>query len=253
MPNMRDNPIKKHAQESLEAVAASPQWQDVCLYVIQGQHAAEFLQGYLTCDCQKLSQTTTIPMAICTIKGRVLANGWALALPEGVGLLIHQSLLKRVAGFLKPYINFSKCSANIDAVRSVSLNTTPSDHPLGDDRFLHLHTDPDIPREDQSASVNAWLIDQGFCLVSSPVSEQFLPQMLNLDQLGAVDFDKGCYLGQEIVARAQFRGAVKRQLRPFSWQNGKTPQLGLDWPGAGIVVAQQEDNEGGTGLGVVKI
>jgi folate-binding protein YgfZ len=59
-------------------------------------------------------------------------------------------------------------------------------------------------------------IDAGSVLISQATSEQFLPQMLGLVEIGAVDFDKGCYLGQEVVARAQHRGEVKRKLHRFS-------------------------------------
>ena len=64
--------------------------------------------------------------------------------------------------------------------------------------------------------------------INKTLSQKFLPQMLDLHVHGAVDFDKGCYLGQEIVARAQFRGAVKKQLGQFQWQ-GLAPAIGDTW------------------------
>ena len=79
--------------------------------------------------------------------------------------------------------------------------------------------------------------------MSAAVSEQYLPQMLKLDEQGAVDFDKGCYLGQEIVARAQFRGAVKRTLVPFSWRDAR-PEIGAEWPATGIVIDASDDGQG---------
>jgi tRNA-modifying protein YgfZ len=65
------------------------------------------------------------------------------------------------------------------------------------------------------AGADAWtwrLIDAGLPVITAATQEQFVPQMANLEQLGAVSFDKGCYPGQEIVARAQYRGEVKRRL-----------------------------------------
>ena len=56
------------------------------------------------------------------------------------------------------------------------------------------------------------LIAAGIPVVTAATQEQFVPQMANLEQLGAVSFTKGCYPGQEIVARAQYRGEVKRRL-----------------------------------------
>jgi folate-binding protein YgfZ len=56
------------------------------------------------------------------------------------------------------------------------------------------------------------LIQAGIPTITAATQEQFVPQMANLEQLGAVSFEKGCYPGQEIVARAQYRGEVKRRL-----------------------------------------
>ncbi len=227
-------------------------WQDVRVFVIQGDGAAEFLQGYLTCDCRRLATSKILPMAICTVKGRVLANGWAIALPDGVGLVLHESLLASVAKFLRPYITFSKCTADPTQPYFVTVNSKTSEYMLGQGMYLHRVNTPSQAAEDCSKTMNEWLVSQGFPLVSAPISEQFLPQMLNLEQLGAVDFDKGCYLGQEIVARAQFRGAVKRHLRKFSWQGDQTPRLGETWPDAGSVVAVAKIEGQGQGLAVSK-
>jgi tRNA-modifying protein YgfZ len=234
-----------------------PIWQEARVFVIEGNNAADFLQGYLTCDTRRLASIALLPMAICNVKGRVLASGWALALPNGVGLLVHSTLLEPVAAFLRPYINFSKCSADAQSALWVSVADTPSPHCLGEAHYLHLHSTHELQESnvhDISGTVNAWLVDQGFAFISAPVSAQFLPQMLNLDQLGAVDFDKGCYLGQEIVARAQFRGAVKRHLQTFAWQDDP-PALGASLDGIGIVAAyapDQDGNAGGYGLAIAK-
>ena len=83
----------------------------------------------------------------------------------------------------------------------------------------------------------------------------FLPQVLGMHEAGAVDFDKGCYLGQEIVARAQFRGAVKRGIDIFEWY-GQVPAAGDDWTesahGKGTVIfaAATTNADSGQGLWV---
>jgi len=85
-----------------------------------------------------------------------------------------------------------------------------------------------LPTPPPSSQLNAALINAGLALVNSDSSEQYLPQMLGLASSGAINFDKGCYLGQEIVARAQHRGAVKRQLVRLTWQSSP----GQDWNAA---------------------
>ena len=91
--------------------------------------------------------------------------------------------------------------------------------------------------------------------MSDRVAGKFLPQVLGLHEAGAVDFDKGCYLGQEIIARAQFRGAVKRGIDIFEWR-GQAPKAGDDWKdsahGKGTVVfaAATTNDDSGQGLWV---
>ena len=80
------------------------------------------------------------------------------------------------------------------------------------------------------------LIAAPYAWVSAATSDMFLPQMLGLEQAGAIDFHKGCYLGQEVVARAQFRGAVKRKLVTTQWQ-GSPPEAGAKVADQGVVIA----------------
>jgi len=81
---------------------------------------------------------------------------------------------------------------------------------------------PALPRADwdwlQAASGHAW--------VTGPTVEQFVPQMLNLELLGGVNFQKGCYPGQEVVARSQYRGSVKR--RTFLFEVDGPAQVGQE-------------------------
>ena len=77
-------------------------WLEARMITLKGFAVKEFLQGYLTCDSARINKTQPTPMALCTLKGRVLANGWALELTEGVGLVVHNTLAEDVMNFLKP-------------------------------------------------------------------------------------------------------------------------------------------------------
>jgi folate-binding protein YgfZ len=88
--------------------------------------------------------------------------------------------------------------------------------------------DPTPEQKDVSLTFSELMAEGGMVFINKTLSQKFLPQMLDLHVHGAVDFDKGCYLGQEIVARAQFRGAVKKQLGQFQWQ-GLAPAIGDTW------------------------
>ncbi|XOV82097.1 MAG: YgfZ/GcvT domain-containing protein [bacterium] len=222
------------------------EWQDAGLISLVGPTAADFLQGYVTCDTARLTPDTALPMAICNLKGRVVASGWLLASSAGIDLLVHASLVAHVQAFLKPYVTFSKCSFAADQDRVVKVNSPQASIALAPDVMLQID-EPDVGATDCSQALNTYLISAGFAFVSKPVSEKFLPQVLNLDNQGAVDFDKGCYLGQEVVARAQFRGAVKRHL--ISFTDAALPHVGDPWGENGTVVAIDEQ---GFGLASVK-
>lgn len=176
---------------------------------IEGSDAAAFLQGYLTSDTEQLIADQGQHTALTTLKGRVLANGWAVARPGGVHLLLAADLVETVAAFLAKYLMFSKSKSRI--LSSAELEATRGTCELAD---LPSLEDP-LQRQ---------LFEVRLPLVTAPVSDQFLPQMLGLTALGAVDFSKGCYLGQEIVARAEHRGAVKRTLHAFRASAPAVPQ-----------------------------
>ena len=231
------------------------------MITLKGFAVKDFLQGYLTSDSARINRSQPSPMALCTLKGRVLANGWALELADGVGLIVHRTLAEDVVTFLKPYAMFAKCTFH-------SVDTAVNIEACKDTKRCFL-TDWAIANEqesalgqgDISATLGALMAEHGIVFINKTLSQKFLPQMLDLHVHGAVDFDKGCYLGQEIVARAQFRGAVKKQLAQFQWQ-GSTPVVGETWQnpegvkGDVVYVSAPEQEERvrtlGTGLWVTR-
>lgn len=223
-------------------------WRAASLLTIEGATAAEFLQGYLTCDTQRITGDTATPMAICNVQGRVLASGWAFAMEEAIGLIVHKSVAAEVEQFLKPYVTFSKCKLSPHGTRGLTISDQPPGTMLIDSIFASPCDDVADDKSDASARVTNALVEAGFAFVSAAVSARYLPQMLGLDGQGAVDFDKGCYLGQEIVARAQFRGAVKRKLTRFAWHDTQ-PEIGSTWQESGTVIDVSDD---GHGLAITK-
>lgn len=211
---------------------------------LAGPDAAKFLQGYLTCDMDALEESAGTPMAYCNIKGRVLANGWASGLPDRVSLIVHASLAEALSAHLSKYLLFSRSKlerAPNRALLGASKGGGVELPPLG--RVL-ARTADDGP----FADVDRLCIDAGFAVVSAPVSERFLPQMLGLTDIGAVNFEKGCYLGQEVVARAQYRGEVKRRMRRYRYR-GERPAAGATTSPSGVVVhAADDDADGGLAL-----
>ncbi len=189
---------------------------DLVVLRFTGTDAENFLQGYLTRDLALLRTGATCLAALTNLKGRVVANGWCRSNSDaGIDWVVHASLVAHIQGFMKPYLAFSRTELSILdndhlVVGLIDKGGTPSARVIEDTDSLEA-----LSETCQFAGDYDWhlaRIQAGVALVSEATSEAFLPQMLGLVAAGAVDFDKGCYLGQEVVARAQHRGEVKRGL-----------------------------------------
>ena len=204
-----------------------------------GPDAASFLQGYLTADLDALAPQRALPTALCNIKGRVIASGWTFGEPSRVRLLLHASVTGDVEQELGKYLLFAKSKLSVAAT---GLRFAHGEHVAAGVALpgLGYSVDPEAASDQGHGAFTDACVEAGFVVVSKPVSQTFLPQMIGLTDVGAVSFSKGCYLGQEIVARAQHRGQVKRKLQRFA-HAGTLPKVGDDWTHggakAGTVVA----------------
>ena len=186
-------------------------WKDASIISIVGPDTEKFLQGYITSDISKGTSKALLPMAITDIKGRVICSGWTIKQENGIDLIVHESLKHSIELFLKPYIQFSK-SQLVETQKVVCHCDTGLS--LWNKMFLQLSektTDLDFSEQKDEALLELLTINN-FVFLQQRLSGKFLPQHLGLHMVNAVDFDKGCYLGQEIVARVQFRGSVKKEI-----------------------------------------
>jgi folate-binding protein YgfZ len=235
---------------------------DEALLQVTGPDAATFLQGQTTCDLREVDAHRARPGAYCNPQGRVLADFLlAHTAPECYLLRLHASLAATTAERLARYVVFSKAEVSLashwrvfacwgETVAAALLAIT-GDLPgecyacvTGEDfcllqvdddsRQFELYLDGDrradleqalsgsLTRGDQSVW-RALQIDRGIARVESATVETFLPQALNYDRVGFVSFNKGCYTGQEVVARLHYRGQSKRRLYPASAPAGSSP------------------------------
>ncbi len=149
-----------------------------------GPDAFEFLQGQLTNDLRGLEAGGSQRSAWCSPKGRVIWFGDIAAIDGGYALSVPadraEGLVRRLSMFrFRSKVNF------------------------------------EVIDEGQSADPAA-LIAAGIPWIGEAQSEEFTPHMLNLDLLEAISLDKGCYTGQEIVARTHYKGATKRRTKRFA-------------------------------------
>lgn len=208
----------------------------------QGEDAAKFLHGQLTSDFSLLGASEARLAGFCSAKGRLLANVIGLKrAPDEILLVCSADLLpatlKRLSMFvLRARVRLSDASADIQ-LRGLSGEVVPAALPDAPWRrldadgahWVRLYPGAGVARALWLAPAGAplpagpaldsavwdWLeVMSGVPLLSQPVVEAFVPQMINMESVGGVNFKKGCYPGQEVVARSQFRGTLKRRAYP---------------------------------------
>ncbi len=221
------------------------------LLEVRGPEAEPFLQGQITCSATEVTPAMSSPSAYCTPKGRVVASFQLLRPQSDVFLLrMRSDLLDIAARAFGKYIVFSKAKlamveplsgvglhgANIGAVLRELVETLPArqNGTVSYRDGLLLQCDQAATQYEYwgpAAAVTAlwlhcaprcvalgsrywrWLqVRSGNAEICAATSEMFLPHMLNYHVTGAINFKKGCYTGQEIVARTHYRGQVKRHL-----------------------------------------
>jgi folate-binding protein YgfZ len=208
----------------------------------QGEEAAKFLHGQLTNDFSLLGLSEARLAGFCTAKGRLLASfiGFKRTHDE-ILLVCHADLLpatlKRLSMFvLRAKVKLTDASAEFQ-LRGLVGDAVPAALPaapwskLDADgaQLVRLYPADSIARAlwvaptgvepPTGPTLNSaawdWLdVVAGVPLLSQPVVEAFVPQMVNMESVGGVNFKKGCYPGQEVVARSQFRGTLKRRAYP---------------------------------------
>jgi folate-binding protein YgfZ len=150
---------------------------------ISGPDAATFLQGQLTNDVARLETEREILAAWCNPKGRVICCGPLRPIDDGYEFRVAADIADDVVRRLTMFRFRSKVSFEV----------------VDDGETLDAAT----------------LVAAGLPFIGRQQSEQFTPHMLNLDLLDAISFEKGCYTGQEVVARTHYKGATKRRTLRF--------------------------------------
>ena len=208
---------------------------------VQGADAASFLQGQLTQDFASLGASQARLAAYCTAKGRMLASfvGWLHGDGEFLLVTSRDTLaptLKRLSMFvLRAKAKLRDASAEFElygiagaaaAAVAPDLREPWSRAQVGSAAVIGLYPADGQARKlwvapaGQAAPTGEplghelWLwgeVRSGVATITAPVAEAFVPQMLNYESVGGVSFKKGCYPGQEVVARSQFRGTLKRR------------------------------------------
>jgi tRNA-modifying protein YgfZ len=196
------------------------------LLAVTGSDARDFLHAQLTNDIANLPPNRAALAGWCTAKGRLLASFLVIPAKDGFLLQLARDLAPAVAKRLSMYVLRSKVKVADESDAWAQYGIWDAD--LGptavtwegdvvtvrvaERRFLKMGKGFS---QDCRQSEETWTLQEiraGRPLITAATQDQFVPQMVNFETLGAIDFQKGCYPGQEIVARAQYRGQVKRRM-----------------------------------------
>ena len=244
------------------------------LLSVTGDDAAAFLHGQFTNDVEALGVGDAQWNGWCSPKGRLLATFLLLRRPGEFLLLLPAELAPSIAKRLSMYVLRSKVKiADVSAqyARRGIIGSRSEPKPmrvlekdgaivvgLDAGRFIALMPPQGAPAA--NTPLDAWelaSIRAGVPTITAATQEAFVPQMANFDLVGGVSFKKGCYPGQEIVARTQYRGGLKRRMAlahvdgasPAPGQSVFSPAFGDQ--SAGTVVNVAPDPAGGHDLLVV--
>lgn len=263
------------------------------LIACNGEDAQSFLHGQLSNDMNALTPERSAYATYCSAKGRMLANFLVWQENHAYYLQLSRSLLPAIQKRLAMYVLRSKVkladagesrlilglagNAAVGALQELFSALPRQAHQIVHDpangilmalpgsRFqivAELETVRRLWHKLTAALTPVgtprweWLeIRNGIPLITASTQEQFVPQMANMEVIGAVNFQKGCYPGQEIVARAQHLGQIKRRMVLAHATGQRLPQPGDDLFGdsapaqtIGMVVNAQDAPEGGYDL-----
>src|SRR5436190_6056482 len=246
---------------------------DLGLIRASGKDAKRFLQGQLTCDLEEINANQSRLGAHCDVKGRIIATFRLFFFQNDYYFLLQRSTLPLLMGSLRKYAVFSKVTLTdvskdwykIGLYEATTKNLSTKQKLIHEnnlavsDHTLSLSIPGPVPRiillapinesinfienKFEQQSINHWhLLDimAGIPTVYPETSGQFTPHQLNFPELGGVSFSKGCYIGQEIIARTHYLENSKSRLYRVTFQSQNLPPL----PGTPLFDNDQKTEKG---------
>jgi len=209
---------------------------------IAGSDAAKFLQGQITCNINDITDTKSSLGALCNPKGRAITTFLLVKNTDAFLMILPQELLASVKKRLQMYVLRSNVTLtdSSDELCLIGLYDEASQSGEAPEQRFATSSQENIVvnlqnrnliiagadnaqalwekqvklgfQPEDSAQWRYLDIISGIPWITAETSEEFIPQMLNLDKLGGISFNKGCYTGQEIVARTHYLGKAKREM-----------------------------------------
>lgn len=245
---------------------------------VVGSDAEKFLQGQLTCDLPSQVKDRWSAGGYCDAKGKLWSTFRIFRRTDGFWLLLAKSSVENTLTQLKKYAVFSKVSISdvsdmhkmtafwglaaakhhgLPESMQVQQDATQTQLAISQSLVLVIHHQP---FNDTLTAPHWWWqaaqLELGWVDVPSQQVQAFIPQMLNLDENQGINFKKGCYIGQETVARMHYKGQNKRRTRCFVSQKAVPAdytcdsdatleiKIGENWRRAGAVLHSVRYDDG---------
>jgi folate-binding protein YgfZ len=227
-----------------------------------GPDARAFLQGQLTADLDRLGPEDFVLAAVNSPQGRVQAIVRVVQREDAIAMILPSSMIDATLARLRKYVMRAKVGLHggTETLHAYALPRTAPPASIGlhasTRHVVHAGTSymnwipaselvvalapPSVAAHVDPAFEAAWHLEEiraGLPQIYPQTHESFVAQMLNLDLVGGVSFEKGCYTGQEIIARTHFRGAIKRRMFRFAAASAPPP------PGTRLVHGDQHAGE----------
>lgn len=236
-------------------------------FFVTGPDKQTFLQGQLTTDCDNLSPQQARPTAICNPKGRTIATGIVTLWEDGILITVDSSMKDAVIKHLKKFVFLAKVTISelpelillelggeaVGKQLEEHLGTQPDPTPYRVTRTDHsqlIALPGEAPRwmiasHSPESMIALWKnlteiakpigtieakdieLQSKVLTIDAALTEQFLPQMFDYDLIHGMSLKKGCYAGQEVLARASHRGTIKRQLYRGHCDNSAALSIGM--------------------------
>jgi len=202
------------------------------LLKVSGADARKFLQAQLTAQLAGLNSPSAAFSAYCTPKGQVVATLLLAPHEDHWLLVVEASLLANLQDRLRRFI--LREDVQLEPLNGYGVLGVDSHDSLADHMVLKPGTVPvqyavsasKLP--DNPRATARWRRSElvfGIPWLNSASTEKYIPQMLGLDAIGAVSFSKGCFPGQEVIARARYLGQVKRRPQVLDLEGLQAPDV----------------------------
>lgn len=203
------------------------------LYQLKGNQVKDFLQGQVCSDVSLVNEGESQLTGVCNAKGRLVASPYLLLKDNEYYVAITQPMAEILFKYWKPYLMISRVQALLcEDLHAYGFLTAPefkaayAIHLAGNTEAQIVFSPENLNSENMTSEAD-WFDEQvnsGVAMIQPDTSKEFMPITLGYEHFNALSFNKGCYVGQEILARVHYKGTVKKEIRKISFAEATTIQ-----------------------------